>query len=51
MNKFIEHNKIQMMEHVVSSIEYAIDKKLSFVELFSFNDSDFVVTFPKDQFK
>ena len=51
MNKFIENNKIQMMEHVVSSIEYAIDKKLSFVELFCFNDSDFVVTLPKDQFK
>jgi len=51
MNKFIEVNKIQLMEHIVASIEYAIDKKLSFVELFSFNDSDFVVTLPKDQFK
>lgn len=51
MNKFIEVNKIQMMEHIVSSIEYAIDKKLSFVEIFSFKNSDFVVTLPKTQFK
>ena len=51
MNKFIEVNKIQMMEHIVASIEYAIDKKLSFVEIFSFKNSDFVVTLPKNQFK
>ena len=29
MNKFIEVNKIQLMEHIVASIEYAIDKKKS----------------------
>lgn len=51
MNKFIEINKIQLMEHVISSIEYAIEKKLSMVELFNFKDSDFVVTLPKNQFK
>jgi hypothetical protein len=51
MNKFIEVNKIQLMEHIVASIEYAIDKKLSFVEIFSFKNSDFVVTLPTNQFK
>jgi len=51
MNKFIEINKIQMMEHVVSSIEYAINKKLNFVEVFNFKNSDFVVTLPISQFK
>ena len=51
MNKFIENNKIQMMEHIVSSIEYAINKKLTFVEVFSFKNSDFVVTLPVNQFK
>ena len=51
MNKFIETNKIQMMEHIVSSIEYAIDKNLNIVEIFSFKNSDFVVTLPKNQFK
>ena len=43
MKNFIENNKVQMTEQVVSSIEYALEKKLSFVEVFSFKNSDFVL--------
>lgn len=32
-----------MMEQAVSSIEYALDNNLPVVEIFQFNDSDFVV--------
>jgi hypothetical protein len=51
MKNFIENNKVQMTEQVVSSIEYALEKKLSFVEVFSFKNSDFVITLPLENFK
>jgi len=51
MKNFIENNKVQMTERVVSSIEYALEKKLSFVEVFSFKNSDFVITLPLENFK
>jgi hypothetical protein len=51
MNSFIESKKVELMEHIVSSIEHAIDKKLDFIEVFSFKNTDFVVTLPIHQFK
>jgi len=51
MERFIEVNKTLMTEQVLSSIEYALDKKLTIIEVFSFKDSDFVVTLPFEQFK
>lgn len=51
MERFIEVNKILMTEQVISSIEYALDENLNIVEVFSFKDSDFVVTLPFEQFK
>ncbi len=51
MERFIEVNKTLMTEQVISSIEYALNKKLNVVEVFSFKDSDFVVTLPFEQFK
>ena len=51
MERFIEVNKTLMTEQVITSIEYALDKNLNIVEVFSFKDSDFVVTLPFEQFK
>lgn len=51
MKSFIDTHKVQMTEQVVTSIEYALQKKLSFVEVFSFKNSDFVVTISFDTFK
>ena len=51
MERFIEVNKTLMTEQVLSSIEYALDKKLTIIEVFSFKNSDFVVTLPFEQFK
>jgi len=51
MKNFIENNKVHMTERVVSSIEYALEKKLKFIEVFSFKNSDFVITLPLENFK
>ena len=50
MEYHIETHKVQMTEQVVSSIEYALNKNLSFVEVFSFKNSDFVITIPRESF-
>lgn len=51
MENFIEKNKILMTEQVVSSIEYAVEKKLEIVEVFKFKKSNFVVTLSCETFK
>lgn len=51
MDAFIEKNKTIMTEQVVSSIEYAIEKKLEIVEVFKFKKSDFVITLSHETFK
>ena len=51
MERFIDSHKIEMTDQVVSSIEYALNKKLSFVEVFSFKNSDFVITIPIESFR
>jgi len=43
LRKFIESKKIDMMEQTVASIEYALDNKLSAIEIFQFKDSEFVI--------
>jgi hypothetical protein len=47
---FIEKYKIDMMENVVSSIEYAIENKLPIIEVFQFKNSQFVVTISEKEF-
>ena len=51
MDSFIMNNKILMTEHVVSSIEYAITKKLKIVEVFNFKESEYVVTVSEESFR
>ena len=51
MNSFIEKNKTTMTEQVVSSIEYAIEKKLEIVEVFRFKKSNFVITLSYETFR
>lgn len=50
MRKFVNKFKVDMMEHVVSSIKFAIDNKISIVEVFQFKDSPFVVTINEKEF-
>ncbi len=41
---FSKKFKVDMMEHVVKSIEFAVEHRLPFVEVFQFKNSDFVIT-------
>lgn len=50
MRKFVTKFKVDMMEHVVSSIKFAVDNKLPIVEVFQFKDSPFVVTINDREF-
>ena len=50
MRKFVSKFKVDMMEHVVSSIKFAVDNKLPIVEVFQFKDSPFVVTINDREF-
>jgi len=50
MEDFIQKNKQYLMEQTLTSIEFAIDNKLPFVEVFKFNNSDFVITIAKKDY-
>jgi hypothetical protein len=50
MRKFVTKFKVDMMEHVVSSIKFAVENKLPIVEVFQFKDSPFVVTINEREF-
>jgi hypothetical protein len=50
MREFVSKFKVDMMEHVVSSIKFAVENKLSIVEVFQFKDSPFVVTINEKEF-
>jgi hypothetical protein len=50
MESFIKRNKTYLTEQTLTSIEFAVENKLSFVEVFKFNNSDFVITIPEKDF-
>jgi len=50
MRNFVNKFKIDMMEHVILSIKFAIENKLPIVEVFQFKNSPFVVTITNTEF-
>lgn len=50
MEFYIKRNKIKLTEQTLSSIEYAVNNKLSFVEVFGFNNSNFIITIAEKDF-
>jgi len=50
MRIFVNKFKVDMMEHVVASIKFAIENKLPIVEVFQFKNSSFVVTIAEKEF-
>jgi hypothetical protein len=48
---FIEKYKVDMMEQIITSIEYAISHKLSLIEVFQFKNSQFVITISEKEFE
>lgn len=51
MREFVNKFKVDMMEHVVSSIKFAIENKLTLVEVFQFKNSPYVVTITAKEFE
>jgi len=43
MEAYIKRNKIRLTEQALYSIEYAVNNKLPFIEVFSFSDSNFII--------
>ena len=50
MRNFVNKFQVDMMEHVVSSIKFAVENKLPMVEVFQFKNSPFVVTIAEKEF-
>jgi hypothetical protein len=48
---FILKNKLDVMEQVISSIEYALQHGLPMVEVFQFKNSEFIVTISEKEFQ
>ncbi len=51
LETYINSYKIDMMEQVVSSIDYAIRNKFSTVEVFQFKNSNLVITISEKEFE
>jgi hypothetical protein len=51
MEKFIVKNKVKLTEQIVLSVQYALDNNFSSVEVFNFENSDFIVILEKSSFK
>lgn len=50
MRCFVNKFKVDMMEHVVSSIKFAVENKRNIVEVFQFKNSAFVITITEKEF-
>lgn len=50
MERYIEEHKIDLMEHILTSIEYAIKNKQDIIEIINFKKSDYVITLTQDLF-
>lgn len=50
LRKFINVNIIDMMEHAVDSIQYALDNNLPMVEIYQFQSSEFVIILSNKDF-
>jgi hypothetical protein len=50
LEKFILKNKKNMLDHVLSCLEYAYKKNLDFVEVFKFKNTTFIVTVQKEEY-
>jgi len=51
LESYINHNRIELMENVISSIEYAVSKNLPIVETCLFEDTEFIITINSHTFK
>lgn len=47
---YVQSHKFDLTEYVITSIEHALEKNLSIVEVFNFKNSDFVITISREAF-
>lgn len=50
LKEFISNNKMTLMKQVIDSIELGLKNNLEIVEIFKFEDCDFVVTLNRENF-
>jgi len=51
MELFIKNNRVKLTEQIVLSVQYALNNGFSSVEVFNFEDSDFIVILDQSTFK
>lgn len=51
LKDFVIKYKVDMMERVIKSIEYALENKLPIIEVFQFKNSQFVITITVKEFE
>jgi len=51
MESYIKLHKADLTEKVLDCIDYAIKKKLKLVEVFKFENSEFLITLTSDKFE
>ena len=51
LDTYVQSNKKELTQLVISSIEFALEKNLPVVEVFNFKNSDFVVTLSHAEFR
>lgn len=50
LDNFIICNKFILTEHVVDCLEYALNNKEDFIQIFSFKDTKYLVTVKSDEY-
>jgi len=51
IREFVNKFKIDMMNHIVTSIKFAIENNISIIEVFQFKNSPFVITINRSEFE
>jgi hypothetical protein len=51
MDDYIKNNKVELLLMMIDSIECGIKNKLDLVEVYKFEESDFIVSISKNEFK
>jgi len=50
LESFIKKNKVELMEHTLTAIERSIENKFQVIELFHFENTDYVITLSQKEF-
>lgn len=50
LDNYISENRETLLSHIVTSIKYAVENDLDFIDIFSFKDSNFSISIEFDEF-